>query len=225
MIRIAALAASLAAATAVAAPLQIFTEHNPPFNFVEGKDIKGTATDAVRAMLAKAGVEATIAIGKWDEAYTKTQTAANTCIYSTARLDSREKIFKWFGPVASTTWALYGLPTFDKKIEATRDARFFKIGGVKNDAKADFLRAEGVSAIREAEQDKDNPALLLKPKGDPTAIDLWITSSHSAKAMAAAAGVKELKEVLVVRKQDLYLACNPRTDKAILEKLEAASKK
>ena len=43
--------------------------------------------------------------------------------------------------------------------------------------------------------------------------------------MAATAGVKELKEVLVVKTQDLYLACNPRTEKAILDKLEAASRR
>jgi hypothetical protein len=41
----------------------------------------------------------------------------------------------------------------------------------------------------------------------------------------AAAGVKDLKEVLVARKQDLYLACNPRTTKATLDKLQAAAKK
>ena len=30
--------------------------------------------------------------------------------------------------------------------------------------------------------------------------------------------------LFVLKKQDLYLACNPRTDKATLEKLEAAAK-
>jgi hypothetical protein len=67
--------------------------------------------------------------------------------------------------------------------------------------------------------------LLRKPKGDPMPIDLWITSAHTAQAMAAEAGIKDLKQVLVVKEHELFLACNPRTDKAILEKLEAASKK
>jgi hypothetical protein len=105
------------------------------------------------------------------------------------------------------------------------DARFFKIGAVRNDAKVDFMRGKGASSIKEADKDSDNPARLALPKTDPNAIDLWITGQATAKEVAAKAGIKEIKEVLVVRKQDLYLACNPRTDKATLEKLEAASKK
>ena len=219
-------AASLAAACAAgAAPLHLVTEDNPPFNFAEGKEVKGVATQAVRALLAKAGLEADITVMKWDDAYNKAQASANTCLYSTARLPNRERLFKWYGPIATNHWALYSLPTFDKKIATARDARFFKIGGVKNDAKAEFMRSAGASSIREADKDADNPARLALPKTDPNAIDLWISSQATAKDLAAKAGVKDLKEVLVVREQALFLACNPRTDKGTLAKLEAASKK
>ncbi len=225
MKRLIACAALAATSAAVAAPLQLVTENNPPFNFADGKDVKGTSTEAVRALLAKAGLEAKITVMKWDDAYTLAQASANTCIYSTARVDNREKLFKWFGPIATNHWALYALPAFDKPIKVARDARFFKIGAVKNDAKVDFMRKEGASSIREADKDADNPARLALPKTDPNAIDLWITGEATAKEVAAKAGVKEIKQVLVVRKQDLYLACNPRTDKGTLAKLEAAAKK
>ena len=87
------------------------------------------------------------------------------------------------------------------------------------------MRNEGASSIREADKDADNPGRLALPKTDPNAIDLWVTGEATAKEMAAKAGIKEIKQVLVVRKQDLYLACNPRTDKETLAKLEAAAKK
>jgi polar amino acid transport system substrate-binding protein len=219
---IAALGATTAAA---AAPLQIVTENNPPFNYAEGTEVKGVATAAVRELLAKAGVESTITVLKWDDAYKKAQTNANTCIFSTARVEAREKVFKWYGPIAENTWALYGLPTFDKKLATARDARFYKIGSVKNDAKVEFMRAEGASSIREAATDAENPKRLASAKTDPDHIDLWITTSATAKDVAEKAGVKDLKEVLVVKKQPLYLACNPRTDKATLDKLATASKK
>ncbi|MDH5264702.1 MAG: hypothetical protein OEX21_08140 [Betaproteobacteria bacterium] len=213
------------AAQAAAAPLQIVTEHNPPFNFAEGKEVQGSATQAVRALLAKAGVEASFSVLAWDEAYGQAQKAANTCVYSTARLDSREKLFKWYGPVGTDVWALYSLPSFDKDLATARDARFFRIGGVKSDAKVDFMRDEGASSIREAEKDSDNPGRLAGPRDAPDAIDLWVTSQHTARVVAAAAGVKEIREVLVVQRQDLFLACNPRTDKATLDRLDAASKR
>lgn len=225
MKRLLAWATLALAPVAMAAPLELVTENSPPFNFAEGKEVKGTATAAVRDLLAKAGLQANITVLKWDDAYKKAQSSANTCIYSTARVENRERLFKWYGPVATNTWALYGAPGFNKPIATARDARFFKIGALKSDAKVDFMRDEGASSIREADKDSDNATRLTLPKTDPLAIDLWITSQATAKEMAAAVGVKDLKEVLVVRKQDLYLACNPRTDKATLDKLEAASKK
>lgn len=213
-----------AATCALAAPLQVVTENNPPFNFQEGKEVMGTSTAIVRDMLAKAGVDATITVLKWDDAYGRAQKSANTCIYSTVRAENREKLFRWYGPIGMNAWALYALPSFNETLETTREARFYKIGGVKNDAKVDFLRAEGASSIREAEKDSDNPARLAKPRTDPNAIDLWVTTQATAKETAARAGVKDLKEVLVVKKQELFLACNPRTDKAILDKLDAVTK-
>ncbi len=163
MKRLLACATLALAPVAGAATLELVTENNPPFNFAEGKEVKGAATAAVRDLMAKAGLTA-------------------------------------------------------------RDARFFKIGALKSDAKVDFMRNEGASSIRESDKDSDNAVRLTLPKTDPLAIDLWVTSQATAKEMAAAVGVKDLKEVLVVKKQDLYLACNPRTDKATLEKLAAASK-
>jgi polar amino acid transport system substrate-binding protein len=221
----AALLFLVAATGASAASLQVVTENNPPFNFQEGKDVMGTSTAAVRDLLARAGVDAKFYVLKWNDAYSRTQKNANTCIYSTVRVENREKLFKWYGPIGTDAWALYALPSFDKTLSGVADARFYRIGGVKNDAKVDFLRGEGASSIREAERDADNPVRLAKPKNDPDAIDLWITTQATARETAAKAGVRELKEVLVVKKHDLYLACNPRTDKDILEKLDAASKR
>jgi polar amino acid transport system substrate-binding protein len=209
---------------AFAAPVQLLTENNPPFNYADGKEVKGIGAKKVQELFAKAGVESTTTVGAWNDSYQKAQATANACIFSTARVESRERLFRWIGPIATNTWALYGLPTFDKPIATARDARFFKVGAVKNDAKVDFLREEGVSSIREADKDSANPARLARPKTDPDYIELWITTSATAREVAAAAGVKDLKEVAVVRKQDLYLACNPRIDKETFGKLEAAWK-
>jgi len=209
-----------------AATLDLVTENNPPLSYAEGAAVKGAATDAVRDLVAKAGVEAKMSVMTWDKAYAQAQAKPNTCVFATARLGNRENIFKWYGPIASNTWALYSLPGLDtKKIVKAGDARFFKVGAVKNDAKVDFLRGEGVSSIKEVDNDSENPVGLTKPKNDPSAIDLWITTAATAKDVAAKAGVKDVKQVLVVRKEELWLACNPRSDKATLAKLEAAGGK
>lgn len=219
------LASALLAIPAQAVTLELVTENNPPVSYAEGDAVKGTAADAVRDLVAKAGVDSKMTVMTWDKAYAQAQSKPNTCVFGTARLKNRENIFKWYGPVATNTWALYALPTLDtKKIKKAGDARFFKVGAVKNDAKVDFLRAEGVSSIKEVDNDAENPPRLAKPKDDAGYIDLWITTAATAKETAAKAGVKEIKEVLVVRKESLFLACNPRSDKATLAKLDAAAK-
>jgi polar amino acid transport system substrate-binding protein len=223
MKKLATIASFLLAIPAHAATLELLTENNPPLSYAEGDAVKGTATDAVRALVAKAGVEGKMSVLPWDKAYAQAQSKPNTCIFGTARMANRENIFKWYGPIAKNTWALYSLPTFDKKIAKPGDARLYKVGGVKNDAKVDFLRSQGVSSIRESDTDAENPPRLVRPKNDPLAIDLWITTAATAKDVAAKAGVKEVKEVLVVNTESLYLACNPRSDKATLAKLEAAA--
>jgi polar amino acid transport system substrate-binding protein len=120
-----------AAVPAFAAPLRLLTEDNPPFNFKDGKEVKGTSTQAVQALMKKAGLDSTIEVLPWDDAYTKAQSSANTCLFGTARLENREALFKWYGPIGANVWALYALPSFTKKLETARDARFHVIGGVK----------------------------------------------------------------------------------------------
>jgi polar amino acid transport system substrate-binding protein len=77
----------------------------------------------VRELLKRAGVEGTVKVGLWDAGYGAAQANANACVFATARVESREKLFRWFGPIAQNTWVLYALPSFDKKIATTRDAR------------------------------------------------------------------------------------------------------
>jgi polar amino acid transport system substrate-binding protein len=220
-----ALAAFAVTVSSSAEPLRILTVHDPPFSYADGQEVKGTLTEAVREMIAKAGVEATFSLLPWEEADSTAQASANACIYGMARPEYRDRLFRWLGPVGANVWALYGLPDGDSKLTDLRDARDYRIGGVKGDAKLALLMNYGFTSLREADRDADNPPLLRKPKDDPQAIDLWITSQATAKEVAAAAGVRDLKEVLVVRSQFLWMGCNPRTDKETLDKLEAAAKR
>lgn len=218
-------AALLAFAATPAAALTFVTEEAPPYNFTEGGKVTGLSTQVLQEAARRAGVPVKVEVVTWEQAYQRAQARADTCVYSTVRLENRERLFRWIGPIASNRWGLFAKTGFAVPLKTLADARGLRIGAVKNDAKVDFMRNEGASSIREADKDTDNPGRLALPKTDPNAIDLWVTGEATAKDMAAKAGVKEIKQVLVVRKQDLYLACNPRTDKETLAKLEAAAKK
>ena len=149
-------------------------------------------------------------------------------MYSTARLESRENLFKWIGPVAKSKWALYALPGFKGTIAKVKDASKFRVGGVINDAKMEYLMSEGVTLQTRVERDEDNPARLTLDSKESQKIDLWITEATTATFKARNAKVKEVKLVLMVKEQDLWLACNPRmapdTLKALQSSLEAVQK-
>jgi polar amino acid transport system substrate-binding protein len=160
---------------------------------------------------------------QWDKAYEKTQADKETCLYSTARLSNRENAFKWVGPIATEKWALYALNGFTGKIASLKDARPYRVGGVERDAKAEYLKQNGVTNVVEEIDDARNPAKLTLNRKEAQKIDLWIANPMSAKRLAEKAKVPGIKQVYVVRDEVLYyLACSPRTQPATLKALTDA---
>lgn len=198
------------------------TEENPPFNYTADKKTTGIATQVVLEIARRAGEPADIRLSGWDAAYRSAQVENNTCLYSTARLENRENLFQWVGPIAANRWALFAREDFNRKLASLKDLHSLRIGGVVLDAKVDYLRARGVTTYRDANRDEDNPSrLFLKPQ-DPNYIDLWVTGYYTAAELAKKAKSGPVKPVFLLQEIPLYLACSPRTAKATLQKFSAA---
>src|SRR3954463_7439866 len=75
--------------------LQMLTEEYPPYNYTENKALVGISTEIVVEMGKRAKVPMTFAVMPWPQAYDQTQMKLETCLFSTARLENRERIFKW----------------------------------------------------------------------------------------------------------------------------------
>ena len=202
--------------------LTLLTEENPPFNYTEGGKLTGLSTDIVNEMARRAGIAVQTKVQLWETAYPAAQADKDTCVYSTVRLESRERLFQWVGPFAITRWAVFGKSDFAVPVKNLADLRKLKIGGVAADAKVDFLVGKAVTNFRLSGNDAQNPPKLLLKKDDPNHIDLWVTGYYSAKKVAADVKVTDIKMVFVVREDDLYLACSPRTPKQDLKKLSDA---
>lgn len=217
-----ALLASTALVAAHAFGLTLLTEENPPFNYTEQGKLIGSGADVVTEMVKRAKLSATTEILPWDKAYVRAQAAKETCLYSTARLENRERLFIWVGPIATNVWAIYGRGDFAAPVTSLADLKRYRIGGVVKDAKAEFLREQAVTNVRALPEDRMNPPRLYLPADHPDHIDLWIAGLYGAREMAKAAKVPDLKLVLVVREVPLYLACSPQTRPATIQALNAA---
>jgi polar amino acid transport system substrate-binding protein len=205
---VAVVAATLAATPARA--LTLLTAENPPFSFTENGKVQGSAAEIVRDMAARAGVPSTVEVLPWDAAYVRAQGQRDTCLFATARLENRERLFLWVGPIATEPWAVYGKADFALPIKSVKELAPYRIGTVARDAKNDFLRENGVNDLRPVRDDALNPPRLLLPRDNPNHIDLWITGLYSGREAATSVKVGDIKVVFLPSEQPLFLACNPR---------------
>ena len=217
------LAASVVLATApVARALTFLTEENPPFNFTEKGKLHGSAAEIVLDMAMRAGVPVRTEVVSWDAAYVRAQGERDTCLFSTARLENRERLFLWVGPIATNLWAVYGKSDFAPTIRSVKDLAPYRIGTLFRDATNEFLRENAVTELRPVREDAQNPPRLLLPREHPEHIDLWITGLYAGRDLAKALKVTELKLVFIASEQPLFLACNPQTDKRTVQALGGA---
>jgi len=207
--------------------LTLVTEENPPFNYTEQGKVVGLSTEIVAELGRRAAIPLQIRSLPWEQAYIAAQRDKETCIYSTVRLENRERLFSCIGPIATNRWVLIGRSDF-AGVKVVEDARKYRVGVVAKDAKIEFLMGKGVTDLREVSEDKLNPPRLVLNRDDPNRIDLWATSAYGARRTAERANVKDLKLVLTLHAVPLYLACgrnaSPQTVQALSQAFERAVK-
>ena len=218
----------LALIPSAAQALTLVTEENPPFNYTEQGKVVGISTEIVSELGKRAGIAMQIQSMPWERAYITAQAEKETCIYSTVRLENRERLFSWIGPIARNKWVLIGKTDFAGSVKTVEDARKYRVGVVAKDAKIEFLMSKGVTDLREVSEDGLNPPRLVLSRDDPNRIDLWATSAYGARGTAARSGVKDIKLILTLRDVPLYLACgrhtSPETVRALTRALEQSNK-
>ncbi len=204
--------------------LAFLTEDNPPFNYEENGNIDGLATALIMEMTKRASLPATYELVPWETGYMRAQRDRETCLYATARVESREKLFHWIGPLAVNRWGVFGKSDFPATAKSIEELRKYRIGGVTNDAKLEYLAQYAVTNIRSVPEDRQNPPRLKLPKDDPDRIDLWITGAYTARKTSRENGGPALKAVYLAQEIPLYLACSPATSRSSIQLLEDALK-
>ncbi len=214
---IASLACLFAASASARPRLVITTESSPPSAMMGEKQVIGFATDKVRVILERAGVDYEIEMLPWKRAFLLAQHQADTCVYSTTRVPERETMFKWVGPTHENDWTLFGRADRNYRIVTIEDARKYRIGAYNGDVRSDALIAQGF--IVDTVQDKlANPRKLLVDR-----IDLWASSVRVGSAIVAENGWgAQIVPVLTFKRTELYLACNLSVPDALIAKMNAA---
>jgi polar amino acid transport system substrate-binding protein len=218
-----AVVATLLAGAASAQNLRLVTEESYPFQYMENKKLTGMAVDVVSEMAKRAGVPVEHELMSWKDAYERAQRDRNTCVYSTARLENRERLFHWVGPIVENRWAAFAKAGATQKPKALGDLRYVRVGVLDGDAKATFLMDNGIAAaLNKVSDDALNPPKLTANKNEPGKIDTWVTGYYSAQTVAAKTGVKDIEHLFTFETSPNYLACNFGVAADKLQKLGAA---
>lgn len=221
-VTILALACGLSLARAE--PLVLLTENLPPFNmsvagtnYARDDGVTGISSDILRAVCERAQVQCQqILRFPWQRVYQQTLDDAGYGLFSTARTAEREGLFKWVGPIASNEWVLFSKGDSSIQLNSLDDARRYRIGGYKGDAKTQFLLDRGLE-VQTALRDSENVKKLERGQ-----IDLWVTSNQAGRFVARQEGVENLKMVQKLHTADLYLALNLQTPDELVQKLQSA---
>ncbi len=198
--------------------LKLVTEENPPFNYTDPKtkEFTGITTQLVKEALKRANVPYSIDVLPWARALSMAQTDPDTCIFATVRLPEREPLFQWVGPLSRANFSLFAMNSFQGKLNVLDDAKQYKIGGMIEDGPTKFVQSKGLKV----EVVPDYKQNLHKLKAGH--IDLWVSSLERGPEMAAQAGVKDIKPVLLFRSVDHFLACSPKVPETTIKALSQA---
>lgn len=216
------IALALAAASAPAQTLTAYTEQWPPYNFEENGEVKGIATDILRAACSLAKLNCSIHMVPWARAYKIVRNTDNTILYTTARKASREKEFLWVGPILPRSTWVYTRTGNERVAAAGRDITQLRFGIVRDEASQQDLLNAGVP-----------PALLLEDSSNATVLRLLLNNAVDAMVDTEVAMAWNLKTAgvpatAVTKLSKLsedgayYFALNLKTHPDIVARLQTA---
>lgn len=136
------------AQSAMSATIEAVTEDST-YTFVDHGRVSGPASEIVRETLTKAGlIDVHFWLYPWARAYSLALAGPNVLIYPIARTPEREELFKWVGRLARVTIYLYKLRS-EQGVRASsiEEAKQYIVGGVRDDARADYLARHGFSKL------------------------------------------------------------------------------
>jgi len=207
--------------------LVFITEDYPPFNFERDGRRQGIAVDVLEEMLAQAGsrkTRADVKVWPWARGYETALKERNMVLFSTTRIEAREQLFKWVGPIMPSRIVLVAKKNRNIRIKSVEDLKnsAYKIGVVREDIGGQLLADMGVPKARTVQA---NSGVSVAKMLQADRVDLW---AYGAPVIMW--NLKELgyptdayEEVLTLTEsQQYYFAVNKDTDDRLVEKLQSA---
>ncbi|MEA3289466.1 MAG: ABC transporter substrate-binding protein [Campylobacterota bacterium] len=207
--------------------INMYTEHYPPYNYKKDGELKGISVEVLDAILKQMRSTSSIddvKLTNWSRAYTIAQKKKNAMVFATTRTTSREKLFKWVGPIVKSKVGVIAPKSKKIKIEKMSDFNNYKIGAVLKDVGEMLLLENGVDK-NNIQYVKGTDAINISfNKMENNRIDMFSYNISVAFANAKMEGFDTSKyEIIYTLKEgELYFAFNKDTEDAIINKWQKA---
>jgi len=215
---------SLAAADTVP-KFTIYTENYKPYNFEKDGKIQGIAVELLTQMLEKTGSSQTltdIKLVPWARGYDAVQKNEKTLLFSTARTEEREDLFKWVCPIKTITEELWALKSKNIKLNTLKDAAKYRIGTLRNDVGEQLVVSRcgvPVDKLQRANKYEFNVKKLMAGR-----IDLFPMSHISLTVFSKELGldINKFESVFVLNTSHLCFAFSKDTSDDVIAKFQKA---
>jgi polar amino acid transport system substrate-binding protein len=214
----------LSSIAAAQQPFTIMTESNPPFNFEKDGEVHGISADLLLLVMEKAGhpvKRSDIQIMPWPRAYQEVQEKPGTVLFSMARTEQRENLFKWMGPIQELTIGLVAPKSKKIVINTPDDAKKYRIGTIRDGAPEQLAITAGFD---ESLLDRIADPVLNIKKLAADRIDMFAFNVPAIFYMMIQEGMNpdDYEVVFPLKKTALYYAFHKDTDAAVIEKMNQA---
>ncbi|MFK3973565.1 ABC transporter substrate-binding protein [Pseudomonas sp. NPDC087358] len=200
----------------MATTIEAVTEDSS-YTFIERGNVSGPASEIVRDTLRAAGfTDVHFALSPWARAYSLALEQPNVLIYPIVRTPQREALFRWVGQLARVSIYLYKFRTADDVQASVFDeAKHYTVGVVRDDARANYLAAQGFSKLVVSATNEQNFKLFQLRQ-----VQMIPLPEHDAIAFCAKAGIPftELEAVMPLNELDIgiYMAYSLATPESIV---------
>jgi len=211
--------------SAQAINISLVTEHYPPYQIVDDKNqLSGFTVELMNEVMERSQYQYSMEAYPWTVAYNFALQKPNHCVFSIARLSSRESSLKWIGKTIENNKAIvWGLKNKQHyKINSLEDIKRFNVAVKRSNAphqallERGFIEGQNLYVI-------DNANALINILQTRSEIDFIIADDITLIYRAKLAGVdiNSLHKVYEINDfwSDFYLACNKDTNDEVIDKL------
>jgi len=199
---------------AAAETVTFFTEEYAPFNYRDGKVIKGATVEQVEKLMADIGVDYSLELVPWARAYSMAQTTPMTCVFATAHNGLRDPLFKWVEPLLVDRNILITKKGSGVSANDIEEAKKYTVGTWREDYTETTLKEKGFPKLDIA---SDFNATLRKLLGGR--IDMMPISELYFEKLKEE---QPLEMVTVLSTQPMGIACQKDFPDDLRRKMQVA---